>query len=86
MLIIIVFFSKYVVLRKSRDDASPDVLCGIAGYIDFPQFRMETDDYVRNATDRLFKVGDIYVLFHLKRLDVQFGLMWNFVVSRSDTS
>ena len=47
---------------------------------------METDDSVRNATDRLFKVGDIYVLFHLKRLDVQFGLMWNFVVSRSDTS
>ena len=44
------------------------------------------DHSVCNATGRLLKGGDIYVLLHLKKLDVQFGLMWNFVVSRSGAS
>ena len=35
---------------------------------------------------RLFKISDIYVLNHLKKLVVHFELMWNFVVSRSGAS
>ena len=34
----------------------------------------------------MFKVGDKYVLDHLKKLVIHFGLMWNFVVSRSGAS
>ena len=62
------------------------MLCGIVGSTDFPQFWMESDHFVRSATDRLFKICVIYLLLHLKKLAIQFGLMWNFMVSRSSTS
>ena len=38
------------------------------------------------ATFRLFKIGDIYTFDELKRLVVHFGLIWNFVASRSGAS
>jgi len=56
------------------------------GSSDYPDFRLESGQSICSATNRLFKVGDIYVLDHLKKLVVHFGLMWNFVVSRSGTS
>ena len=86
------FFPKDVVFGNPWGllsiDASPDVLSGIAGSTDFPEFRdpefrLGSDHSVCSATDPLFKVGDIYVLLQLKKLVVHFRLIWNFVVSRS---
>ena len=39
------------------------VLCGIARSTDYPELRLESDHYVCNTTGRVFKVGDIYVLY-----------------------
>ena len=38
------------------------------------------------ATFRLFKVGDDYNLSDLKKLVVHFGLVWNFVASRTGST
>ena len=40
-------------------------------------------DSVEKATSRIFKVGAISVLSHLKELCVRFGLKWNFESTRS---
>ena len=85
-----VFFPKDVVFGKPGEvlvlDASPGMLYDIAGSTNYPEFRLESDHSICSATDRLFKVGDIYVLSQLKKLVVLFGLISNFVVSRSDAS
>ena len=76
-------FPKDVAFGKPGDNASPGVYGDIEGSTDFPEFRLESDHSVCSATTRLFKVCDIYVLLHLKKLVVHFRLMWIFVVSRS---
>ena len=80
------YFPKYVVVGKPGDNASPDIFGDIEGSTDYPDFRLESGQSVCSATNRLFKIGDIYVLDHLKKWVVHFGLMWNFVVSRSGAS
>ena len=57
----------------------PDVL-GDIDPASFSQCKLDSDDQsVCRATCRLFKVGDVYILDHLRKLVVHFGLMWNFV-------
>ena len=73
------YFPKNVVVRK------PGV-GDIEGSTENPGFRLESDQSVCSGTNGLFKVGDIYVLDHLKKLVVHFRLMWNFMVSRSGAS
>ena len=80
------YFSKDVVVGKPGNNTSPDVFGDIVGSTDNPGCTLESDQSICSATHRQFKVGDIYVLDHLKKLVVHFGLMWNFVVSRSGTS
>ena len=71
---------------NSPDVSSPDVL----GEIDpasFSQCKLNSDDQSVCCTIfRLFKVGDVYILDDLRKLVINFGLMWNFVASRSGSS
>ena len=80
------YFPKDVAVGKPGDNASPVVFGDVEGSTDNPSCRLESDQSVCSATNQLFKVGDIYVLDHLKKLVVHFGLMWNFVVSRNSAS
>ena len=82
----LVFFPKYVIVGSSGDNASSDLFGDIEGSTAYPDFTLESDQSVCRATTRMFKVGDIYVLVHLMKLVIHFGLMWNFVVSRSGAS
>ena len=68
--------------------SSPAVLGDVdVDPISFSQCKLDSDEQsVCCAVFRLFKVGDIYFLDELKRLAVHFGLMWNFVISRSGSS
>ena len=61
----------------------------------FYQCKLDSDEQSKRcATFRLFKIGDIYIYIYiyiyildeLKRLVVHFGLIWNFVASRSGSS
>ena len=69
------YFPKDVVVGKPGDNASYDVVGDIEGYTDYPDFRLESDQSICSATNRLFKVVDNYILEHLKKLVVYFGLM-----------
>ena len=80
------YFSKDVAFGKPGDNAAPDVHGDVKISTDFPEFQLGSDHSVCSATNRLFKVGDIYVLVHLKKLAIHCGLMWTFVVNRSGTS
>ena len=77
------YFPKDVVVWKPGDNTSPDVSGDIEGSTDNPSCRLESNQCVCSVTNPLFKVGDIYILDHLKKLVVHFGLMWNFVVSKA---
>ena len=46
-------------------------------------FRLESTHSIEEATDRLFRLDDIYVLSHLKMMAHQFSMKWNFVTIRS---
>ena len=80
------YFSKHVVVGKPGINTSPGVFGDIEGSTDYPGFRLESNESVCSASNRMFKVGDIYVLDHLNKLVVHFWLMYNFVVSRSGAS
>ena len=80
------YFPKDDVIGKPGNNASPDVFGDIEGSTDNLGCRLESGQSVCSATIVLFKVDDIYVLYHLKKLVVHFELMWNFMVSRSGTS
>ena len=80
------YFPKDVVIGEPGDNASYDVVGDIEGYTDYPDFRLVSDQSICSATNRLFKVVDIYILEHLKKLVVHFGLMLNFVISKSGAS
>ena len=69
------YFPTDVAVGKPMDNASPVVLEDIEGSADNPGCILESDQSVCSTTNRLFKVGDIYVLDHLKKLVVHFGLM-----------
>ena len=69
------YFPKEVVVGKPGNNASPAVFLDIEGSTYNPGCRLESDQSVCSANNRLFKVGDIYVLDHLKKLVVHFGLM-----------
>ena len=73
---------------SSSGVTSPDVLGDVdVDPVSFPQCKMDSDEQsLCCATFRLFKIGDIYFLNELKRLVVHFGLIWNFVASRSGSS
>ena len=45
-------------------------------------FRIERES-VKEATNRIYKVGDKYILSGLKELCRNFGLEWNFASTRS---
>ena len=73
---------------NSPDACSPDVeVVNDGGPASFSQCKLNSDEQsILCATFRLFKIGDIYIFDELKRLVVHFGLIWNFVASRSGTS
>ena len=50
--------------------------------IDDSCFRVE-GELVEEATDRLFKIGDKFILSDLKEICRRFSLEWNFVSSRN---
>ena len=66
-------------------EGSPKVYCANS-WKQFPFhvscFRI-ADKSVKEATYRVFKIGDISVLVYLKDLCRRFGLEWNFVSRRS---
>ena len=73
---------------SSPNVCSPDVV--VDADVDparFSQCKLDSDEQsILCATFRLFKIGDIYIFDELKRLVVHFGLIWNFVASRSGAS
>ena len=73
---------------SSPDVCSPDVVVVDDGDpASFSQCKLNSDEQsILCATFRLFKIGDIYIFDELKRLVVHFGLIWNFVASRSGAS
>ena len=75
LIIVWVIFRKMLSLGSPGDNASYDVVGDIEGYTDYPDFRLESDQSICSATNRLFKVVDNYILEHLKKLVVYFGLM-----------
>ena len=82
-----------VVVVGDGDPSSPDVCSPGVVVVDdgdpasFSQCKLNSDEQsILCATLRLFKIGDVYILDELKRLVVHFGLIWNFVASRSGAS
>ena len=67
---------------------SPDVVVDADGDpASVSQCKLDSDEQsILCATFRLFKIGNIYTFDELKRLVVHFGLVWNFVASRSGAS
>ena len=71
------YFPRDIVIRKPGYNTSPSAFEHIQG---------ESDQFVCRATNQLFKVADVYILDHLKKLVVLLGLIWDFVVSRRGAS
>ena len=61
-----------------RIDSQNDLFCRINDSC----FRVEGDS-VEEATNRIFKVGERFILSDLKELCHGFGLKWNFASSRN---
>ena len=43
----------------------------------FLSFRVVSNHSVEGDTKRIFRIGDFYVLFHLKTIEHQFGMKYN---------
>ena len=62
----------------ARIDSQNNLFCRI----DDSYFRVKKE-LIEEATNRIFKVGDKFILSDLKEMCRRFGLEWNFVSSRN---
>ena len=77
--------NNYMVQNCVGDDT---VLCygdndvfSIVGSSD--SFKVVSDYSVEMFTKRIFRIGDVHVLFDLKSMAHQFGMKWNFITTRN---